>query len=215
MKGDLYIISGPAGAGKTEIVKRLIADHPQIGLSVSYTTRAPRANEKEGVDYHFATDSEFDEVIARDGFYEWAFVHQNRYGSPRLAIERELEKGRDMILEIDVQGCRNVKEKTPGATGIFICPPSAESLEKRLRGRNSETEESLRVRLGNAAGEIAASRYYDYVVINEDRDVVPDAVGIAAGRIWAIMTAKKLERGRCSELMDEIEKALKREDRTI
>ena len=128
-RGSLFVISGPAGAGKSMIVKRLLEKHPDVHVSVSCTTRAPRPGEVNGVNYHFVSNERFDELVAQDAFYEWAHVHQNRYGTLKSVVAEELDGGRDLILEIDVQGCRQAMDKDPSVTGIFVSPPSRENLE--------------------------------------------------------------------------------------
>ena len=138
-QGNLFVVSGPAGAGKSEIVKNLLKKHPDVRLSVSCTTRAPRPGEVDGVSYHFVTEERFQELVREDAFYEWAHVHQNHYGTLKSAVAKGLEVG-DVILEIDVQGCLQVLKQNPDATGIFVCPPSRENLETRLRNRGTETE---------------------------------------------------------------------------
>ncbi len=159
-RGRLFVISGPAGAGKSEIVKKVLEKHPDVKLSVSCTTRAPRPGEVDGVSYHFVDDARFDALVSENAFYEWAHVHQNRYGTLKAVVRSELEAGHDLILEIDVQGCVQAMAQDPTVTGIFVCPPSRENLEKRLRDRGTETEESIRVRLGNVAREVDEANKY-------------------------------------------------------
>lgn len=201
-RGNLFVISGPAGAGKSEIVKKLLAKHPEIKLSVSCTTRSPRPGEVNGVSYHFVDDAKFDALIAEDAFYEWAHVHQNRYGTLKSAVEEGLAAGNDMILEIDVQGCLNVMAQNPDATSIFVSPPSRANLEKRLVGRGTESEESLRVRLGNVAKEMAEAYKYDYIIIHRDWAEVPNALEIASDEVFAVITAKRLEKEKNVDFLD-------------
>ena len=209
-RGHPFVVSGPAGAGKSEIVKTLLKKHPDVRLSVSCTTRAPRAGEVDGVSYHFVSEERFQELINQNAFYEWAHVHQNHYGTLKSAVAKELEEGHDLILEIDVQGCQQVVKQNPGATSVFVCPPSRENLEKRLCNRGTETAESLRVRLGNVAGEVATAYHYDYVIIHQDWDDVPDALQIAADELYAIITAKRLERANRIEFLDALSASLKK-----
>ncbi len=207
-RGNLFVISGPAGAGKSEIVKAVLARHPDVKVSVSCTTRQPRPGEEEGVSYFFVTDEEFDRMIAAGEFYEWAHVHQNRYGTPKAAVQRALDAGVDMILEIDVQGCLQAMAQDPDVTGIFVSPPSRENLEKRLRDRGTETEESIRVRLGNVAKEVAQAPKYNYVIIHYDWNDVPDALSIAAEQVYAIISAKRCEIGRRMDFINELSASL-------
>lgn len=208
-RGRLFVISGPAGAGKTEIVKKLIERHPDVKLSVSCTTRAPRPGEVDDVNYHFVSDARFDELVAEDAFYEWAHVHQNRYGTLKRTVQQELSEGHDLILEIDVQGCLQAMAQDDTVTGIFVCPPSRENLERRLRGRGTETEESIRVRLNNVAGEVATAYKYHYVIIHQDWADVPDALEIAAEEAYAIIRARRLELANRKDFLDRLSDSLR------
>lgn len=167
-EGSLYVISGPSGAGKGTLVERILDGHPDITLSISATTRQPREGEVDGVHYHFMSVDEFEDVIARDGFIEWAQVHSNYYGTPLAPIEQHLAAGDTVLLEIDVQGAFQVLDKLPQAKLVFIAPPSIDELERRLRGRGTETEEVIAQRLANAKGEMDASKDYDFVIVNDD-----------------------------------------------
>ncbi len=167
-EGSLYVISGPSGAGKGTLVERILDGHPDITLSISATTRQPREGEVDGVHYHFMSVDEFEDAIARDGFIEWAQVHSNYYGTPLAPIEQHLAAGDTVLLEIDVQGAFQVLDKLPQAKLVFIAPPSIEELERRLRGRGTETEEVIAQRLANAKGEMDASKDYDFVIVNDD-----------------------------------------------
>ena len=208
-RGRLFVISGPAGAGKTEIVKNLIAKHPDVRLSVSCTTRAPRPGEVDGVNYHFITEERFRELIDQGAFYEWAHVHQNHYGTLKSTVQQELAEGRDLILEIDVQGCLQAMAQDPDVTGIFVSPPSRENLEQRLRKRGTETEESIRVRLDNVAGEVATAYKYHYVIIHQDWSEVPDALEIATDEVYSIIVAKRLELENRREFLDHLSASLR------
>ena len=208
-RGRLFVISGPAGAGKSEIVKKVLQKHPDVKLSVSCTTRAPRPGEVDGVSYHFVDDARFDVLVAENAFYEWAHVHQNRYGTLKSVVRGELDAGNDLILEIDVQGCLQAMAQDPDVTGIFISPPSRENLEKRLRDRGTETEESIRVRLNNVAGEVAEAYKYHYVIIHHDWNDVPNALEIAADEVYAIITARRLERAARQDFLDALSASLR------
>ena len=208
-RGMLFVISGPAGAGKSEIVKNVIKKHPDVSLSVSCTTRAPRPGEIDGVHYHFVDDARFDELVKENAFYEWAHVHQNRYGTLKSVVQKQLEQGNDLILEIDVQGCLQVLEQDPSAVGIFVCPPSRENLEKRLRARGTESEESIRVRLNNVAGEVATAYKYDYVIIHQDWKDVPTALEIASDEVYSIINAKRCEKANRCDFLDALTRELR------
>lgn len=207
-RGRLFVISGPAGAGKSEIVKTVLRRHPDVKLSVSCTTRAPRPGEENGVSYHFVTDERFDALVAENAFYEWAHVHQNRYGTLKSVVRQELDAGHDLILEIDVQGCLQAMAQDPTVTGIFVCPPSRENLEARLRNRGTETEEAIRVRLGNVARECATAYQYHYIIIHQDWSVVPDALDIAAEEVYSIITARRRELDANREFLDKLNASL-------
>ena len=207
-RGRLFVISGPAGVGKSEIVKLLLRKHPDVALSVSCTTRAPRPGEVNGVSYHFVTDERFDELVAQDAFYEWAHVHQNRYGTLKSVVREELDAGRDLILEIDVQGCLQAMAQDDTVTGIFVCPPSRENLEARLRHRGTESEESIRVRLNNVAKECATAYKYHYIIIHQDWSVEPNALDIAVEQVYAVITARRRELDANRAFLDELNRSL-------
>lgn len=209
-RGSLFVISGPAGAGKSMIVKRLLEKHPDVYVSVSCTTRAPREGEVNGVNYHFVSDEKFDQLVEEKAFYEWAHVHQNRYGTLKSVVEEELEQGRDLILEIDVQGCRQAMDQDPDVTGIFVSPPSRQNLADRLIGRGTETEESLRVRLGNVASEVEQAYHYDYVIIHQDWNDVPDALDIAVEEVYAIIRARRCAISKRTKFLDDLTESLRK-----
>lgn len=166
--GSLFIVSAPSGAGKSSLVKALLADVQGIGLSISNTTRAARPGEQDGKDYHFISQTEFDRIREADGFLEWAHVHGNYYGTSRAWIEGQMAIDRDVLLEIDWQGAAQVVQKVPNVVSIFILPPSMEELEKRLRGRGTDSEAVILKRLGAARQEIEQATSFDYVILNDD-----------------------------------------------
>lgn len=168
MAGALFVISGPAGAGKGTLLGRAVERLDNAWVSISATTRAPRGNEVDGVEYFFLTHEEFERRIEADGFIEYARVHGNYYGTPIDPIREHVAQGDAVFLEIDVQGAFQVREKLPECKLIFIAPPSMEVLEQRLRGRATDSEESIKLRLSNAAGELAQAPKYDHVVVNDD-----------------------------------------------
>ena len=169
-RGTLFVLSGPSGAGKGTLREKTFESVKGIAYSISCTTREPREGERDGVEYFFVTEEEFDRRIAAGDFLEWANVHGHKYGTLRPHVEEVLSSGSDMLLEIDVQGALQVKEKMPEAVTVFIAPPSPEVLERRLRGRGTETEEQISVRLANARKEMDLQKYYDLVIVNGDLD---------------------------------------------
>lgn len=165
----LTVIAGPTAVGKGTVVRHLLEFHPEILLSVSATTRSPRAGEVDGVDYYFVSHEEFDQMIANDELLEYAVVHlKNKYGTPRGPVEKALSEGKQIILEIDIQGAEQVKASMPDANLVFIAPPSLEELKKRLAGRATETPEEIEIRLKTAEVELASQDSFDHVVINTD-----------------------------------------------
>lgn len=166
----LMILSAPSGSGKTTLVRELIKVSAGVERTVSHTTRKPREGEENGRDYIFISDAEFDEMISRGAFLEWEENFGYRYGTSKEQISRILEKGNDAILSIDVKGARTVKKEFPQSISVFVMPPSMEELETRLRGRNSEPEHQLEMRLKESRTEVAASDEYEFLVINEDLD---------------------------------------------
>ena len=166
-KGNLVIISGFSGAGKGTVVKGLMARYDCYALSVSATTRAPREGEVNGREYFFKTQEEFEKMIRQDALYEYAQYVSNYYGTPKAYVQEQLDAGKDVILEIEVQGALKVKEKNPKALLLFVTPPSAEELKKRLQGRGTETEEVINERMRRAADESELMDRYEYLVIND------------------------------------------------
>ena len=184
MNGKLFVISGPSGSGKTTLVTRVLSNVENLRFSISYTTRSVRAGEVRGEHYEFVSREEFQGMIERDFFAEWAEVHGNFYGTPRADIEKWIEAGVDVILDIDVQGARRLRGVFDDAVFIFVVPPSIEILEQRLRDRKSEQDRDISIRLGIAREEVACSKCYDYIIINDDADV-------AAGRIEAVILSQR------------------------
>lgn len=165
--GILYIISAPSGAGKTTLCKEVVDIFPNLRHSISFTTRQMRAGEVDGRDYHFVSQDEFRRMVAAGEFAEWAEVHGNLYGTAIKTLEEYREGGIDVILDIDCQGARQLKERYRGGVFIFILPPSYNELRRRLNGRNSDSSEVIVRRLENAAAEIKESRWYDYIIVND------------------------------------------------
>ncbi|MFA0889020.1 MAG: guanylate kinase [Synergistales bacterium] len=166
-RGRLFILSGPSGVGKGTIRTRLFEKVAGLVYSISCTTRRPREGEIDGVQYRFLDDTTFDSYVSENHFLEWARVHDHRYGTLREDVEAQLYAGNPVVLEIDVQGALQVKEKMPESVMIFILPPSLRELEKRLFGRGTEEKEMVRTRLRNAEAELALSGQYDYAVVND------------------------------------------------
>ena len=173
-RGLLFVVSAPSGTGKTTVVERLVQIFPDLGMSRSYTSRAMRQGEKDGVDYNFISRERFEAMVAEDAFLEWADVFGNLYGTGKAETERELAGGRDLVLVIDVQGARQVRSHGANAIGIFVLPPSFEALERRLRGRSKDSEDAIRKRLTTARREIRAVAEYEYVIVNDELDACVD-----------------------------------------
>ena len=189
MRGLLIVISGASGTGKGTVCKKLLADLPEVAYSISATTRTPRPGEVDGREYYFLNKDEFQTWIAEEKFLEYANVYGNFYGTPINKIEERLNRGEDIILEIDVQGALSVKRKCPEGIYIFLLPPSLEELKNRIEGRGTENPESLSRRLKNAVAEIKIGLQYDYVVVN-------DTIDNAAAQIKSILTAERCKVGR-------------------
>jgi guanylate kinase len=167
-RGRLFVICSPSGGGKGTLIRRVLEEVPGLSYSVSWTTRAARAGELDGVDYHFVSREEFDEIRARDGFLEWAVVHGNFYGTARSVVEQELCEGRDVILEIDVQGAEAVRRTMERVVGVFILPPSYEVLRQRLSSRGTDDPATVALRLENSIAEVMRYREFDYVIVNDE-----------------------------------------------
>jgi len=196
-KGLLIVISGPSGAGKGTVCKKLISTTENIVESISVTTRKPRKKEVEGVNYFFKTKDEFQEMIDDNDLIEYAYVFENYYGTPKKYVLDTLKSGRDVVLEIEILGARQVRESYRDAIFVFIVPPSIGELEERLRGRGTESEEKIKKRLARSIKELTASNAYDYVVINDDID-------IAAREIKDILSVERLAVERNSILINEM-----------
>ena len=201
-KGLLVVVSGPSGAGKGTICQALL-EKTTLAYSVSATTRKPRAGEVDGESYYFLSVEAFEKMIEKDELLEWAKVYDNYYGTPLKKVEEKLTAGEDILLEIDTQGAMKVREKFPEGVYIFILPPSLTELERRIRGRDTETEDVLQKRLAAAIGEIEAGKCYKYVVANDEVDSAVESV-------CAILAAERRLVARNGALFDEIEKG--RED---
>ncbi|MFC1513044.1 guanylate kinase [Thermodesulfobacteriota bacterium] len=167
-RGTLFVISAPSGTGKTTILKEVMSTMGGLSFSISHTTRAPRTGEQDGVDYHFVDRDRFVSMRDEGAFLEWAEVHGNFYGTSRAAVDAGLADGIDIVLDIDVQGCRQVRAAATDAVSLFVVPPSWEELERRLTGRGTDSDETIRLRLANARQEMADVSLYDYVVVNDD-----------------------------------------------
>lgn len=192
-KGILVVLSGPSGVGKGTVSQALLQAEPNLTVSVSATTRPPRNGETDGVSYYFVSREKFSLMIEGDEFLEWARVYDNFYGTPRLPVEETLARGKDVLLEIDVQGGLQVKNKLPEAVLIFLLPPSWKELEARLAGRGSESAEEVQKRLQWAKRELQSLSLYDYAVVNE-------RVEKAVEQIRSIITAEKCRTVRFRDL---------------
>jgi guanylate kinase len=188
-KGLLIVLSGPSGVGKGTVCKALRRRMPELVYSVSATTRAPRIGERDSVNYFFKTREEFEAMIARDELLEWAEYVGNYYGTPRKFVEETMAEGRDIILEIDVQGALQVKRRFPEGIFIFLLPPSLDELKNRIEQRGTESAETIRSRLEAAVEELKQIEHYEYAVVN-------DRIEAAASRIEAILTAEHCRRDR-------------------
>lgn len=192
--GNLYIISAPSGAGKSSLINTLLADLPrsQVQLSISHTTRNPRPGEEHGVHYYFTQHEEFKRLIEQGHFLEWAEVFGNYYGTSLPMIERSLEQGIDVFLDIDWQGARQIREKVSNVKTIFILPPSKAELEKRLIGRGQDSAETIAKRMDEAVSEMSHYNEFDYVIVNDDFQV-------ALSELKSILTAERLKQSAQAE----------------
>ena len=200
-KGTLYVVSAPSGAGKTSLLKSVLARMPELKLSISHTTRQQRPGETDGQDYHFVSVEAFKQMLDQESFLEHAEVFGNYYGTSQVWLESQLELGHDVVLEIDWQGARQVRKLMPECRSIFILPPSQEELHNRLTGRGQDSEEVIQSRMAAANREITHYDEYDYLVINDDFE-------LACTELSAIFTARRLRREsqqvRQKALLDEL-----------
>jgi len=183
-RGQLFIVSAPSGTGKTTLVEQLVKKVPNLCMSRSFTSRAARPGEQDGVDYNFISRTRFEEMVRDGDFLEWADVFGNYYGTCASDTERTLASGQDIVLVIDVQGAKQVRSRGIETIGIFVLPPSAEVLERRLRGRSKDSEEAIRRRLDVARREVSECTSYEYVVVNDELDGAVD-------RLRAIVLAER------------------------
>ncbi len=195
------VISGFSGAGKGTLVKRLLAEHEDYVLSVSMTTRKPREGEREGVDYFFTDRETFEKTIEEGGLIEYANYVGNYYGTPKAYVEEQLSKGNNVILEIEIQGARNIKKIYPDSLLLFVTPPSAAELERRLKGRGTETDDVIAGRLSRAAEESLGIDDYDYIVVNDDLDTCVKTVD-------ALVEAARSQPIRMKELIGQLREEL-------
>jgi len=190
-RGHVFVIAAPSGTGKTTICQRILERDPRLSLSISHTTRPPRAAEVDGVHYHFVSDKVFRELVDADAFLEHAEYGGNAYGTSWRAIEEPLESGHDVVLEIEVQGAAQIRERLSGACLIFLLPPSLQVLERRLRGRHTDAEAVIQRRMALVDRELAAAGIFDYAIVNDDLETAVSQVldvidAVRAGRADAI-----------------------------
>jgi guanylate kinase len=191
-RGIMFVISSPSGAGKTTLCRRLIAEVPGVELSISATTRAARPNERDGADYHFRTVEQFQDMIDRDEFLEWAKVFKHFYGTPRSEVEARLVTGMDVVFDVDWQGARALKTIRPGdVVSVFILPPSLAQLKQRLEGRPGSDPKGVQSRLDGAGQDILRWGEYDYAIVNDDLDM-------AFGELRSILITERNRRVRAS-----------------
>jgi len=185
IRGNLFVVSAPSGAGKSSLLRALLEREPGLSVAVSHTTRAPRPGEQDGAHYHFVDKAAFGAMVERGEFLEHAQVFDNFYGTSESAVRTPLEQGRDLVLEIDWQGARQVRQRFPEACGIFVLPPSVKALRERLNRRGQDSEEIIQRRMRDAEAEISHYPEYDYLVVNDDFEQAVDA-------LRCIMTAQRL-----------------------
>lgn len=187
LRGTLFVVAAPSGAGKSSLVNAVLPKEPGIALSISFTSRAPRPGERHAQHYHFVSRGEFERMVAAGDFFEHALVHGDYKGTARQSVEPQLAAGKDVLLEIDWQGARQVREKVPDSVSVFILPPSRDALETRMRNRGQDSEETIARRLAAAREEMSHYGEFDYVIVNEHFDA-------AAAELRAIFLAQRLRR---------------------
>ena len=196
-KGGVFIISGPSGSGKDSVMTELFKKMPELLFSISSITRAMRAGEREGEKYNFITRERFEDMLKNDRLLEHNEFVGNYYGTPREPVERAIANGQEMVIEVDVNGAAQIREKLPEAVSIFIMPPSFAELKRRLSGRGTESEELIQKRLTSALGEIKRAAEYDYIVVNED-------IAAAADDIMSVILSSRLKTDRQTKIIDEV-----------
>ena len=201
-RGILMVLSGFSGAGKGTLVKALLKKYNDYALSISMTTRAPREGERDGVEYFFSTREKFEETIVENGLIEYALYCGNYYGTPRAYVEEQMAAGKNVILEIEIQGALKIKEKFLESLLIFVTPPSADELKRRLEGRGTESADVIAQRLARATEESEGIEAYDYIVVNDDLDTCVDEV-------HRLVEAARRAPVRCQEFIKEIREELK------
>jgi guanylate kinase len=199
MKGILFIISSPSGGGKGTLTQAILREISNIGYSISFTTRRIRQGEENGREYFFVDENEFEKLVQRGELLEYANVHGKLYGTSKSRVESELRVGRDIILDIDVQGAASIKKVLPDSVSVFVVPPSFEILKERLRARGTETDAEIEVRLLNAKKEVTHFREFDYVIVNRDLET-------AVTELKSIIFAERVRGNRRSEMLEAIYK---------